>query len=90
MDRFPSVLEVERNYKNGLWEVKLDTTRKKKQINFIINLDVKIKENVKLLYRDLYSPNKKSLIISVKDDLLINWTTLTEKNIQENIPNPNT
>ena len=58
IDRFPSVLEGERNNKNAMWEVKLDTTRKKKQINVIINLYLKIKEKVTLLYRVLYSPNK--------------------------------
>ena len=87
INKFPEVLEGERNNKNGLWEVKLYTTRKKQQINFISNFDVKIKEKVTLLYRALYSPNKKSLIRSVKEDLLINWPTLSEKNIQENISN---
>ena len=48
---------------------------------------MKIKEKVTLLYRDLYSPNKKKLIRDVKEDLLINCPTLTEKNIQENISN---
>ena len=59
INKFPEVLEGERNIKNGLWEVKLYTNRNNQQINFISNLDVKIKEKVTLLYRALYSPNKK-------------------------------
>ena len=43
IENFPSVLEGERNNINGLWEVKLDTTIERKQLNFIINLYLKLK-----------------------------------------------
>ena len=52
---------------------------KSNQLNLIINLYLKVKDKVTILYRGLYSPNKKSLLRDVKEYLVIYCPTL--KNI---------
>lgn len=46
---------------------------------------MKVKEKVKLLYRSLFSPNKRTLLNAIKDNMLADWPTLTENQVQDHI-----
>ena len=85
LENYHPVLEGERNGSNGLWEVKIGNQPKSTHLNVLSNLDVKLKERVTLLYRALFSPNKRCLVESIKADLFLTWPTLTVDNVEKYI-----